>query len=196
MMGLRTLHRRLRDDERGAYIVEFALIIVPLIVILFASIDLAYRSYMGAVIEGTLHRAARRATVGNQTEAQIDTYIRSQLGFFSKRGTVTIEKSNYYDYSGVGKPEKIKQDTAPLGMYNAGDCFEDLNGNGSYDSIAGRTGLGGSDDIVYYKVSVTYPRFVPLGKFLGWSNNETVSANSVLRNQPYASQIVPTVICT
>lgn len=195
MSRLRALARRLRDDERGAYVVELALVLPLMVVVMFVVFDFGYRMYLGSVVEGTLHRAARRGTIGAQTTAQIDAYINDQLKAFSKRATVRIEKQNYYQFSGVGKPEKITSDTAPIGTYNIGDCFEDLNGNGSYDSSLGRTGLGGSDDIVYYKVIVDFPRIVPLYKFLGFAATETVTANTILRNQPYASQTIPTIKC-
>ena len=44
---------------------------------------------------------------------------------------------------------------------------------------------------------MVYPRVVPLFKFLGFSHTETVTANTVLRNQPYGAQIpsTPSVRC-
>lgn len=191
LMGLDRLVR----DEKGVAAVEYAFVATPFIIVLLFIIDAGYRMYLGSVVEGTVHRAARLATVGSLTPAQVDDYINQQLTSFSRYATISIDKKSYYEFSGVGKPEKIKQDIAPLGTYNTGDCYEDLNGNNVYDAVAGRTGLGSSDDIVYYKVTATFPRIVPLYKFLGWSNSEEVSANTVLRNQPYASQTVPNVKC-
>lgn len=186
----------LRGDERGVAMVEFAFVIIPLVIAILGIIDFGYRMYLGAVVEGTVHRAARMAAVGTITPAQVDTYINSQLAAFSKTATIRITKKSYADYSGVGKPEKITSDTFPTGSYNAGDCYEDANGNGVYDVDGGRTGLGGSDDIVYYKVSATFNRLVPLTRFLGFSPTETVSSSTVLRNQPFASQTLPTVKCS
>lgn len=186
--------RRLGRDTRGATIVELAFVMLPLTVTILTILDFGYRMYLESVIEGTVHRAARLATVGNQTSDQIDAYVRSQLTAFSSNVTVTISKKSYYNFSYVGKPEKITSDTAPLGVYNTGDCYEDANNNGVYDD-GSTPGVGGSDDIVYYKVTATFPRIVPLTNFLGFSSTETVSANTVLRNQPYASQTAPTIRC-
>jgi len=196
MIALRKFARRLRDDSRGAYIVELALVFPMMIIVTLVIIDFGYRMYLGAAVEGTVHRAARRATIGTATQGQVDDYIREQLTLFKAVSSVTIEKTNYYQFSRVGKPEKIISDTAPFDQYNTGDCFEDSNGNGVYDVAAGRSGLGGSDDIVYYKVTATFPRLVPLFGFMGWSKTETVTANTVLRNQPFASQTIPTVRCS
>ena len=50
--------------------------------------------------------------------------------------------ASYYEFSGVSQPEKIVGDTVPLNSYNAGDCFEDVNGNNAYDTDRGRSGTG------------------------------------------------------
>lgn len=187
--------RRLWGDARGATLVEFAMIILPLSMTLLGLTDLGYRAYVSSVVEGTLHRAARMATVGDKTGAQIDTFVTQQLAKFTNGSAPVITKTNYYEFSGVGKPEKLITDTIPLGSWNAGDCYQDLNGNGRWDSVAGRDGLGGSDDIVFYQVSLSYPRLVPMGKLLGWADSQTITANTVMRNQPYSRQVTPVTRC-
>jgi hypothetical protein len=156
-----------------------------------------------SVLQGTLFRAARKAAVGDQTSDQIDTFVNNELREFKKNATVTITKKSYSAFTGVKVLETITSDTAPVGTYNAGtdaahpgDCYEDTNNDWKRDE-KGITGLGQSDEIVYYQVSVVYPRVVPLFKFLGFSNTETVTANTVLRNQPYGAQIpsTPSVRC-
>jgi Flp pilus assembly protein TadG len=195
--------RRLRRDKRGTSITEFGLIAPVLCMMLLGMIDLGQRMYLAAVLQGTLFRAARKATVGDQTSAQIDTFVTNELAAFSKNATITITKKSYSDFTGVKQLETITSDTAPVGTYNAGtsaanpgDCYEDTNSDWKRDD-KGSSGLGQSDDIVYYQVSVTYPRVVPLSKFLGFSANETVTANTVLRNQPYGAQVpsTPPVRC-
>lgn len=193
MRRLAHLARRLRGDRRGATIVEFALVMLPLTVILLALTDFGYRAYIGSVVEGTLQKAARRATIGNQSSDQIDAYIRSQLVAFQQRVRVTINKRSYSQFSGVGKDEKYIDSNAN-GVYDRGvDCFYDDNGNSTWDTAAtsGRTGLGGSDDLIYYTVTADFPRIVPLSRFLGWSDAEQVQSNMVLRNQPFGSQAFP-----
>jgi Flp pilus assembly pilin Flp len=196
MIGLAATIRRLGGDQRGMNIVEFALILAPLFTVLIAITDFGYRLYLEVVVEGTLNKAARRATIGGVTTDDIDTFVRSQLTAFSKNAKITIDKQSYYQFSGVGKPEKILTDTAPLGAYNKGDCWEDSKPNGVYDANQGSDGLGGSDDIVYYNIKVDFPRLVPLGGFLGFSPMETVEGKTVLRNQPYGAQGTPARACS
>jgi len=196
MIRLRPLLHRLRRDRRGATILEFALVILPFMMILMGVFDFAYRGYVSSIVEGTVNRAARLATVGNKTATQIDDFVTNELRHFSPSATITITKKNYYQFSGVGKAEKLTSDSAPIGSWNTGDCYEDLNNNGKWDVVAGRDGLGGSDDVVYYQVDYTFPRVMPTGGLFGWSATQTVSARTIMRNQPYGIQAVPTVKCT
>jgi Flp pilus assembly pilin Flp len=187
----------LRRDARAATIVEFALILPVLCMMILGTLDLGYRSYVDSVVQGALHDAARMATVGNVTTAQIQTYVQNKLQAFSRNATITITTRSYTDYSGVKMPERITSDTAPIGVYNQGDCFEDANGNGTYDTDRGRSGTGGSEDVVYFEVSMTYPQLIPVGQLFGWGNTVTTVQNTELRNQPYAGRNTSApIICT
>ena len=184
-------------DARAATIVEFALILPVLCMLLMGTLDLGYRSYVNSVVQGALHDAARMATVGNVSTAQIQTYVQNKLQAFSRNATITTTVSSYSDYSGVGTPERITSDTAPIGVYNPGDCFEDANGNGSYDTDRGRSGTGGSEDVVNFQVTMTYPHILPVGRLFGWGNTVTTTQSTVLRNQPYgARNTAAPIICT
>jgi Flp pilus assembly pilin Flp len=180
--------RSLRRDRRGATIVEFALILPVLCTLLLGVLDLGYRSYVTSIVQGALHEAARMATVGGVPITTIETHVQNRLQRFSNNATITVTTRSYADFTGVGIPETITSDTAPIGTYNSGDCYEDYNGNGHYDLDRGRSGLGGAEDVVYFEVTMTYPHIVPLGRFLGWNNNVTITQNTLLRNQPYAGR--------
>ncbi|OHC96794.1 TadE/TadG family type IV pilus assembly protein [Sphingobium sp. D43FB] len=187
---------RLRRDTRGVTLVEFGLIAAPLCLTIMAIADLGYQSYLRSVTRGALEQASRSASVGTLNSAQIDAYIAAQMATINaKNGTTSVVKKSYYNFSRVGKPEKITTDTAPLGSYNSGDCYEDANGNGSYDMALGSDGLGGADDIVYYEVTVSMPRIFPMAKMLGWSATQSTKATTIVRNQPWANQAKPAIKC-
>jgi len=193
----RLLRRRLAADARGATIVEFAFVAPILVLTLFGLFDLGYKSYVSSVVQGALHEAARLATVGNKTIPEIDTHIQNRLKAFSKNATITITEKSYTDFAGVKIPEKITSDTAPAGQYNVGDCYEDANGNSQYDTDRGKTGMGNSEDVVNYEITITYQRLFPLTKLMGLPSTETVKSSTVLRNQPYAARSTTTnVRCT
>ena len=186
------LLRRLRRDSNGVTIVEFAMVAPVMLLLLLGLFDLGYQAYASSVLQGALHDAARMATVGGYSMEQIDARVKTRLSNFATRSTVTTATASYYEFSGVSQPEKIVGDTVPLNTYNAGDCFEDVNSNNRYDTDRGRAGTGNADDIVRYSVTITYPRVFPLSKLLGWSNSQTLSSNTVLRNQPYAGRNMST----
>lgn len=190
--------RTLRRETSGVTIVEFAMILPALCVVLLGIFEIGWRQYVSSIVQGTLHEAARMATVGGKSTTDIDNYVKGRLRSFSHAATVTTSTRSYDEFSAVGTPELITSDTAPTGQFNPGDCYEDFNNNNSYDLDRGRSGLGGADDIVRYEVTISYPRMFPIAAFLGWGNTESVTSNTVLRNQPYAgrSTATPPVRCT
>lgn len=187
--------RRLGKDDRGATLVEFAFVAGPFIALLMGLFDLGYREYVATILHGTLNEAARRVTIGSVDIAQVDSFVRNRLVLFSS--DVVIDKSSFTRFGQVKRPEKITTDTAPIGSYNAGDCFEDSNGNGAWNSDgSGLSGTGNSDDIVYYTTTVTFRALMPVRSFFGWSDTETVTSTMAMRNQPYASQPQTPIVCT
>lgn len=189
--------RKLAHDNRGATIVEFGFVALPLCLVIMGIADMGYQSYLNAVTKGVLDRAARAASVGTINTSQIDSFINSQMSaVMSKQATITTTKKSYYNFSRIGKPEKILTDISPIGSYNSGDCFEDVNNNGAYDTNTGNSGLGGADDIVYYQITVSMPRLFPMAKLLGWPATQSSTSSAIIRNQPWANQVTPPKVCT
>ena len=183
-------------DQRGVTVLEFALILPVMLTLIFGGLELGYRAYLGAVIQGALLEVARVASVGNKTEDQIDTLIKGRIGVLTAIGNVkSIQKESFFNFSNVGKPEKITSDTDPIGVYNATDCYEDANNNNRYDTAL-NSGIGTADDIVRYKVTVTYPDLLPAKGLLGWGNEQTIVASTVLRNEPFTGRSQPTIRCS
>ena len=180
--------RSILADTGGATIVEFAFVAPILVMTLLGLFDLGYKSYVASNLQGALHEAARMGTVGDKTTAQIDTHIQNRLREFSRGATITITHKSYLDFSGVQVPETITNDTVPIGSYNVGDCYQDANANGVYDTDRGRSGMGSSEDVLHYSITMTYPRLFPLTKLMGLSNTDTVTSSTVFRNQPYGSR--------
>ena len=178
----------LRSNARGATIVEFAFVAPILVLTLLGLFDLGYKSYVSSVLQGALHDAARMATVGDKTTAQIDAAVNARLQAFSRGATIAIVKKSYSDFTGVKVAEKITSDTVPMNTYNSTDCYEDYNGNGVYDTDRGKSGLGASEDVVNYDITITYPRLFPLTGLMGLPANDSVRGSTVLRNQPFGAR--------
>jgi len=195
-MIVRLLHRLLRT-RRGATLPEFAIVLVPFLVLIMGSLDLGYQGYLRATVTGALEKAARKATVGDRTQAEVVTLITNEVrgvlprSVRSDPNAVVVTPLSYYNFSAVGGGERITGDTAPIGVYNSTDCYEDRNGNGRYDATGGGgDNLGTADDIVYYTVTANVPRLFPIWRSIGWTDTVTASARTLIRNQPFGAQQV------
>lgn len=196
--------RKLIRDNRGMAAVEFGIIAVPLMIVLLGGLDLGYQSYVRAQLQGVLNDVARTATVENpdfsgftgaSIEERIENAIEERVNNIARNATYTIEQSSFYEFSGVGDAEKLLTDYNGNGEYDTGDCFEDINNNSVFDVDAGDSGQGGADDVVYYDVTITMPRIVPVANLIGLPNNYTINARAAVRNQPFASQTIPPTVC-
>ncbi len=200
-MAARPLLHRLAADKRGTTITEFALIAPVFMAMICGTMEMSYDLYQRSVIQGVVQRAARKAAVGGLTSGQVDAFIREHIkpalpnSVRESSAAISIIKKSYYNYSNVGKPEKITKDTVPIGIYNSTDCYEDLNANHSYDLATGIDGLGGADDIVYYEVTTTTPRLFPVVGLMGASPNIVIKTETVIRNQPFSAQDAPVEVC-
>ncbi len=192
-MILRKLQQPL-ECEKGSTLVEFAIILLPLCMIIMGTLELGYRIYAMAVVNGALRDAARMASTGQYTGAQIDSQVTGAIQSFRHNATVTIVKKSYSDFTGVGVAEPVTSGSVASGTY----CYVDVNGNGQWDADQGTTGLGNPDDVVYYDVTATYPTLFPFSqKMFGLGSITTIESNTLLSNEPYAPPVTsdPPTLC-
>ena len=187
---------RLRRDERGVTVVEFALLAPVLLVTLLGMFDMGYTMYAQTLLQGALQQAARNSTIEGAagSTSTIDSAVTSVVRTAIIDATLTFSRKSYASFSNVGVAEQFT-DTNSNGSCDAGEPFEDVNNNGAWDRDQGRTGLGGARDAVLYTATMTFPRAFPLAGFMQVPVNVTVTGNTVLRNQPFGLQqtTTPTV---
>ena len=181
---------RLRSDQGGATIVEFALIAPALLVMLFGLFDLSYNMYTAQMLQGAIQDAARDSTLegagGNQ--ATIDANVTRAVQALAAGSTVTFARKSYATFSNVNRPEEFDDVNANDTCDNS-EPFEDANGNGTWDTDPGIAGFGGARDAVLYTVTVNYKRAFPIAAFIpGQSEDFNLVATTVLRNQPFGMQ--------
>jgi Flp pilus assembly protein TadG len=189
---LRPLGNVLRDAS-GVTVIEFAIVAPVMLLMLMGFFDLAHTEYARSVLQGAMQMAARNSTLesGLTSQAAIDAYVENQVkSVVGTAAVFTPTRLSYTDFSSVGKAETYV-DSNKNGQYDVGECFEDVNGNGQWDADLGKGGQGGADDAVLYTMSVSYKRMFPMAKMLGWSGTQTITASTVLRNQPYGAQQTP-----
>lgn len=192
-----TLVRRLRSDQQGATLVEFALIAPVMCMLLLGAFDMGHTLYMRSVLQGIVQKTARDSTLEQNVEASarttIDNRVRTQVTAIANNADVVITRRFYRTFSDVAaaRAEAFTDSTAGKfknGVCDNGEPYEDANGNQTWDRDGGNEGQGGAKDATLYTVTVSYPRFFPIDKFIGGDATTKVVASTVLKNQPYANQ--------
>jgi Flp pilus assembly protein TadG len=190
-------------DKAGAAAVEFAMVAPVLITAIMGGMDLGYEAYTRSLLQGALNDIARTGSLegptlnctGDTTEAQIECAVKKVSNAAARNAIYDFKIESYYEFSGVGRGEKLITDYNSNGQYDPGDCFQDLNENQAFDLTAGRQGIGGADDVVFYDVTMTMPRLLPVASLLGWSDEYEIRATTAIRNQPYTRQKTPPTVC-
>jgi hypothetical protein len=193
---LRLLRKRLGADNRGIAMVEFAILAPVLIMTIMGLMDIAYGAYVQAALEGAIQKAGRDSGIEAADTATLDEKLKARVRVIVPNALFTITRKSYSSFGNVS-PERF-DDANNNNKYDAGECFYDVNGNRTWDADPGATGQGGASDVTLYQVTISYNRLFPIAKMLGWSQTETTTAKTLLKNQPYQSQAVPTVtkICS
>lgn len=188
--------RAIATDDRGATIVEFALILPVLCTLLLGALDYAHGLYMQSVLQGTIQKAARDSSLETATttvQDAIDTRVRNQLHLLHNGATVTFARRYYRTFSTAAAALRESFVDSASGPYkdnicNNGESYTDANNNNVWDSDGGDSGQGGARDIVVYTVRVTYPDLLPIDRFVGGNGTTSFTASTVLSNQPFGDQ--------
>ena len=189
--------RRFRRDQRGTALIEFALTAPVFLLLLVGVFDYCWQMYAQQVLQGAVSQAARLSTLEAYAEDQqaLDAKVKSKVLSVFKDADVRVKRLAYESFDQVGKPEPLT-DKNGNNVWDPGECFEDMNGTGNWESDRGTSGNGGADDVVLYQVSMKFNRVLPTWRMLGQPEETTLTSSTVLRNQPYnANASSSKVIC-
>ncbi len=181
------LSRRIRDEEKGVALIEFAYAAPVFFMLLFGVFDYSYGLYVRTVLQGAVDAAGRKASLERTTTATLDAEVLNSIKNINKSGTTDISRRFYQNYSDVQRPEDMV-DTNNNKMCDPGEQFIDRNGNGVWNADVGLPGRGGAQDVVVYRVAFTYKRIFPLWSLIGQSQDQRFVATTILRNQPFTAQ--------
>ena len=192
--------RQIVHAQEGVTIVEFALIAPTLLMMLLGAFDVAHTLYMQSVLQGAVQKAARDSsleTAAGSTSTPRDTIddrVREQVARLHKHAEVDISRRFYRTFSDAAAAQAEPFTDATSGVHKNGICdngeaYEDKNNNGVWDADGGNAvNAAGARDNVVYLVSVSYPRMFPLDKLIGGNGTTSLTASTVLSNQPYGDQ--------
>jgi Flp pilus assembly protein TadG len=200
---MRSMTHRLRllsRSEDGATLTEFGLIAPALFLMLIGAFEVGHTLYMQSVLEGVVQKAARDGTLetaaGTSDAARdaIDASVRSQILNLNNSANIQITRRFYRTFTDASQAAAEQFTDSASGPFADGICnnnepFEDKNNNGVRDIDGGDAiGSAGAKDDVVYTVTVSYPNIFPLQNFIGGSGTTTLTASTVLANQPYGDQ--------
>lgn len=180
-------------DETGISVTEFGLIAPVVATMLLGIMDAGHTLYMRTVLDGAIQDIARDSSLedGGVLAKQeiVDARIKQQIQHLNKDATVSITRRYYRNFTNAyNANEEEYTDTNNDGECNNGEPYIDANLNDTWDSDGGDAGQGGAKDVSIVTVKVSYGRLFPMAALAGLPENVTVSANTVLANQPYGDQ--------
>ncbi|MGA1797306.1 TadE/TadG family type IV pilus assembly protein [Sphingomonas sp. 4RDLI-65] len=200
-MKWRRASTSLAADQRGVALVEFALVAPVLVLFLVGAFDIAHTLYMQAVLRGIVQKTGRDSALedagSTARQAAIDADVTSQVRLLYNSAAVKFTRRSFTTYAqAAAKIPEVYTDTNLNLTCDAGEPYIDANNNNAWDPDGGGAGQGGAKDRVIYTVTATYPAILPLYKYAGGTATRTVSATTILQNQPYSDQQVTTGTAT
>ena len=177
----------LAGNQRGATVLEMAIILPVFFLLLIGITEFSLRFFADIVLQSGIQEASRfgavgRTSSGSSREDMIRRIIlENSYGLFEDK-QLSLTYKIYDSFDNIDKPEPFN-DSNGNGFYDSGENYTDTNGNGRWDADQGRQGLGGGNDIVLYEASHPWDAISPImDPFLG---NSQVSARIAVRNEPF-----------
>ncbi|MEX0922644.1 MAG: TadE/TadG family type IV pilus assembly protein [Rhodovibrionaceae bacterium] len=177
--------------EEGVTLVEFALSIPILTLAMVGIMEVSMVLFVSSMMEGGVREAARFGITGGAPDGQtreeriIEIVSDRTLGLL-KLSEEDISMLIYPSFDSVGKPEPFTDNSPENDVYDEGEDFLDVNGNGVWDADMGAAGLGGPGDIVLYRIDAQWELMTGLlNSMLGEDGKVSLTASIVVRNEPF-----------
>lgn len=162
-----------------------------------ALVEVSSMMFVSTLVEGGLREAARFGITGFtpagiSREDRIRQIIQENTIGLIDMSTAQITQLVYPSFGQVGDPEPF-QDVAPFnGSYDAGEPYQDINGNGQWDPDMGAAGVGGPGDVVLYTAEVDWNALTPLiAPIMGTNGTIRMRASVAVRNEPFTNPPPP-----
>ena len=183
-MTLRPIPSLFRDKS-GATVIEFAVVMPVMLMLIMGTMEFGLNIYVRSVLEGVMQQAGRNTSLesGAANLSAIHTMVENRIKAIIPNATVTPTRKNFSSFITASKPEE-RYDSNGDGTIDANDCFYDLNDNGVFDD-GSRPSIGSASDVVKYTETVQYPALIPAARYFGISPTTSISATTILKNQPY-----------
>ena len=156
----------------GAAAVEFALVVLPLVMLIFAILELALVFWLSALMDDAINTAARKIKTGQVTA--------------STAGGAAAFKSAMCDEVKLLASDcttNLAIDVRTFATLNAIDSAPPMI-NGVVDPAAMSFVPGGPSDVVLVRAYYKWPIFTP-GLTMAMGSTRLITATTTFRNEPY-----------
>ncbi len=175
--------------ENGAAAVEFALAGSLVIITVISIIEILAIIFINILIEGGVREASRFGVTGNEgattRSEQILTIIGNHTMGLVDMESATVTTLVYENFESIGQEEEYIDDSPANGSYDEGEAYTDTNANGQWDEDQGVVGVGGSEEIVLYKIEYDVPFITGILAPLVGKDSLRLTAAIPVKNEPY-----------
>ena len=167
---------------------EFAFVSIPIIYLMVGIMEFSVAMTVSNSLEAATNLSSRLGKTGfvdvdgglDQSQT-IRKEIERRVGPLIDMSKLKIVAKAFSDFGDVDSPDPWN-DADNDGVADPGE-WTDLDGDGFCD---GCTGFGGADNVVIYTISYPWKIMTPLmDKLLGNNGTFTLTAYSVVKNEPY-----------
>lgn len=187
----RNLLSKARGNTDGSAAIEFAFTAPLLIMTIVGIMEFSMIMFLNVALEGGLRDAARFGTTGWVPNGLSRKDVIIQKLQDASLGLIPIDDENvtalaYSNFSEIGQPEPYVDSSPANGQYDAGESFNDVNGNGQWDADMGTPGLGGACAVVVYRVETEWRLLLGLlADTIG--DPVKLTASTAVRNEPFGN---------
>lgn len=170
---------------------EFALLAPVLFLLLFGIIEISMVMFASSVLENATTFASRIGRTGfsdgRSREEIIVDEVQTRTHGLLDPSQITVTTRVYSRFTDIGMAEPLTKDVNNNKSYDPGDTYNDINGNGQWDSDMARSGAGQQCEVVVYTVHYPWEVMTPLVKHM-MPNEGIINLSSyvVVRNEPFA----------
>ena len=181
--------RRLWRDDAGTTAIEFALIALAVVYLLVGIIEFAMAVTVGNSLEAATNLSSRLGKTGYvDEEAQLTQEqtimdeVERRVGPMIDMEKLVVTHEVYNDFTSLSNPDVLADQNADGDTDDPGE-WTDVDGDGFKD---GADGVGGSGNVVVYRISYPWEVMTPLiAQFVSDNGTINLTAYSVVKNEPY-----------
>lgn len=174
----------------GTSALEFALVGPMFFATVLGVMEIGMILSTEVLMEGAVRDAARFGVTG-QSEGErlqiIHDIVEHRTIGLVDLAAAQVEVLTYGSFDVIGAPEPFVDGPPYNGVYDEGEAFTDVNGNGVWDPDQGKTSAGQSGEVVLYRITYNAPSLTGfLGPLIGGGDGVVrLVANIAVRNEPY-----------